>query len=170
MRQPEQHLRYFGIQFGTLRSRGARTAHAALYNSLPALPSIAAAPQLAELARVAKVLEGLNTYAEDQLEELDYDRRLDAYAELPGLLPRLSANLALPLLCQCIHDVEMDDIALKHSASHAAGQLVAHAASQPAASGWAARSPASRSLASNRGHKGLMPSITSETMLCLPVS
>ena len=87
VRQPEQHLRYFGIQFGTLRSRGARTAHAALYNSLPALPSIAAAPQLAELARVAKVLEGLNTYAEDQLEELDYDRRLDAYAELPRATP-----------------------------------------------------------------------------------
>ncbi|KAL3930141.1 MAG: hypothetical protein SGPRY_001667 [Prymnesium sp.] len=136
VRQPELHLRFLGVQYGTLRSRGAREAHCRLFVSLSQLPHISELAHLAGLQQVASLLARLNAYELEQLDELDYDERLAAYSEMEALLPHVLPPIALPLLCQCIHDVELDDIALKHAASHAVGVISSHAASQPEASGW----------------------------------
>eukprot|EP00962_Isochrysis_galbana_P055336 scaffold27108_cov90-Isochrysis_galbana.AAC.1 len=42
----------------------------------------------------------------------------------------LGCVAVLPLMCQCVHDIETDDIALRHSASHTLTLLVRHAAIQ----------------------------------------
>jgi U3 small nucleolar RNA-associated protein 20 len=110
-------------------------------------------PALHGLGRVATLLEELNAYALDAIEERDYDRRIDGYNSVPEILaggplplppsgqspdpaspspPPVSSGLgcvaALPLLCQCVHDIETDDIALRHSASHTLTLIVRHAA------------------------------------------
>jgi hypothetical protein len=85
------------------------------------------------LQQAAAALVELNSFSTTEVDEPDYDRRLDAYTErLPALLGGVaSARLVLPLLCHCIHDVELDDIALKHSASHSILLIVRLAARQP---------------------------------------
>ena len=85
------------------------------------------------LQQAAAALIELNSFSTTEVDEPDYDRRLDAYTErLPALLGGVaSARLVLPLLCHCIHDVELDDIALKHSASHSILLIVRLAARQP---------------------------------------
>ena len=74
----------------------------------------------------------LNAYSAEELEEADYDLRLDGYNRLPKLLVGSSSRVAMPLLClRIIHDAELDDIALKHSASHSITLIAKHCASQP---------------------------------------
>ena len=128
VRNPAAHLTLFSQLFAGLRGRDARTAHCAAFEELASLEAVQACDGLEELPAVARVLSSLNAYSTTELEERDYDARLEAYATLPELLPRLSPQLGLPLLCQCIFDVELDDIALRASASHAVIVLVKHAA------------------------------------------
>lgn len=127
--QPERHLRFFGLQFGALRSRGAREALCHLWEALPPLVGDAGG-QGESLRRVAHMLHELNAFSIGTVNELDYDRRIDAYGEVAAQLKSgaLEPSLALPILCQCLHDLELDDMALRHSASHAAALLVRHAA------------------------------------------
>ena len=138
--EPQQHVRMLSQLFGTVRARGSRTAlcstFAALAEHLAARG--AASPEAAKLVVVAHALTELNAFSVEELEEPDYDRRLVAYNRLPALIQDESGvQLALPLLCHCIHDVELDDIALKHSASHTITLIVQHAAKQPDEAGYA---------------------------------
>jgi U3 small nucleolar RNA-associated protein 20 len=128
VRNPAAHLTLFSQLFAGLRGRDARTAHCAAFEELASLEAVQACDGLKELPAVARVLSALNAYSTTELEERDYDARLEAYAMLPELLPRLTPQLGLPLLCQCIFDVELDDIALRASSSHAIITLVKHAA------------------------------------------
>ena len=115
-------------------ARGSRAALAKLFDSLAALPSARLDAEMAEeaatLRELGRLLAELNAYSETEVDEPDYDRRLDAYNRLPALIEVASAKLVLPLLCHCIHDVELDDIALKHSASHTIGLIVQRAAAE----------------------------------------
>lgn len=90
------------------------------------------------MPEVAALLVALNAYSAEQLEEADYDVRLEAYNALAPLIGCLRPPLALPLLCHCIFDLEADDIALKHSASHHIALIVRHGATQTEESGWSA--------------------------------
>lgn len=56
VRQPELHLRFLGVQYGTLRSRGAREALCRLFVSLSQLPHILELAHLAGLQQVASLL------------------------------------------------------------------------------------------------------------------
>ena len=133
---PEQHVHTFSLLFGTLRHRGSRTALCATFSALVALPAIAAdaeiGPDAPVLIKLAATLEKLNAFSQEELEERDYDNRLDAFNELPAIISSASSRICLPILTQCIHDAELDDIALKHSASHTISLVVRHAAAQPA--------------------------------------
>ena len=128
VRNPAAHLTLLSQLFAGLRGRDARAAHCAAFEELASLEAVQACDGLEELPAVARVLSALNAYSATELEERDYDTRIEAYSALPELLPRLTPQLGLPLLCQCIFDVELDDIALRASASHAVILLVKHAA------------------------------------------
>jgi len=128
VRNPAAHLTLLSQLFAGLRGRDARAAHCAAFEELASLEAVQACDGLEELPAVARVLSALNAYSATELEERDYDARIEAYSALPELLPRLTPQLGLPLLCQCIFDVELDDIALRASASHAVILLVKHAA------------------------------------------
>ena len=89
------------------------------------------AADVPRLIEASEVLSMLNAYSAEELEEADYDLRLDGYNRLPKLLVGSSSRVAMPLLCHAIHDAELDDIALKHSASHSITLIAKHCASQP---------------------------------------
>ena len=117
--------------------RGAARDDARQVFSTAAMGAGTAAPlahdDVGALQQAAAALVELNSFSTTEVDEPDYDRRLDTYSErLPALLGGVaSARLVLPLLCHCIHDVELDDIALKHSASHSILLIVRLVARQP---------------------------------------
>ena len=131
LERPELHLRFFGQMFAQLRARGGRAALCDLWTRLAALPATAAAADLGEIGAVAAALNELNAFDGASVDELDYERRVSGYAALPPLVNRAPPPLLLPLLANAIHDVERDDIALRHSATHTITLLARRAAAEP---------------------------------------
>ena len=131
LERPELHLRFFGQMFAQLRARGGRAALCDLWTRLAALPATAAAADLGEIGAVAAALNELNAFDGASVDELDYERRVSGYAALPPLVDRAPPPLLLPLLANAIHDVERDDIALRHSATHTITLLARRAAAEP---------------------------------------
>lgn len=122
------------LLFGTLQHRGSRIALCEAFATLVALPAVAAdagiGPDSQGLLAAAGMLSSLNAYSQMELEERDYDLRLNAYNQLPRIVESASVRVTLPLLSHAIHDAELDDIVLKHSASRSITLIVEHAASQ----------------------------------------
>jgi U3 small nucleolar RNA-associated protein 20 len=81
------------------------------------------------LHRVAGLLSDLNAMDPSTVDECDYGRRLDAYSQLESdafeSMTRLEAQL---MLSQCLHDMQEEDLSLRHSAAHAIELFLRYAA------------------------------------------
>jgi U3 small nucleolar RNA-associated protein 20 len=81
------------------------------------------------LHRVAGLLSDLNAMDPSTVDECDYGRRLDAYSRLEldafKSMTRLEARL---VLSQCLHDMQEEDLSLRHSAAHAIELFLRYAA------------------------------------------
>ncbi|EFN57812.1 hypothetical protein CHLNCDRAFT_51116 [Chlorella variabilis] len=87
---------------GNLQARDARLALCAAFTAV--------AGMLADLAEAARLLADLNAVSASEIDELDYGRRMAAYAALtPAAWQPLSQRQAAPLLHTCLHDLRNAD-------------------------------------------------------------
>eukprot|EP00887_Chlorella_sp_A99_P000887 scaffold5.g887.t1 len=87
---------------------------------------------LPEAERPAELLGQLNAMSTAAIDELDYESRLAAYAQLlPTAWAGLAPPQAAPLLHHCFHDLRnAGDLALRHAAAQALARFVAAAAAE----------------------------------------
>ena len=87
VRNPAAHLTLLSQLFAGLRGRDARAAHCAAFEELASLEAVQACDGLEELPAVARVLSALNAYSATELEERDYDTRIEATPRCPSCCP-----------------------------------------------------------------------------------
>jgi U3 small nucleolar RNA-associated protein 20 len=97
--------------FQTLRTRQPRLALVSAFNQLAKYDS--------SLQRVAPLVESLNSYSERRREELDFERRLQAYALLnEQLYGKLSPREWLPLIYNMLFFIhEPEEVAIRNNAA-----------------------------------------------------
>jgi U3 small nucleolar RNA-associated protein 20 len=126
---------------GSLETRDAREALCAAFSALGRL--------LPEVEGSAALLAGLNAASTSSIDDVDYEARTAAYAQLtPAAWAALSPLAAPPLLQHAARDLRNgDDLALRHAAAQALGHFVA-AAAEGARGGGAAAAAAAAEAAS----------------------
>eukprot|EP00803_Ostreobium_quekettii_P010225 evm.model.scf_622.2 EVM.evm.TU.scf_622.2 scf_622:22710-43215(-) len=113
--------RYFDTMASLARSLTSRDARCALCSAYSALASL-----LPDAKAIADLLNDLNSYSETTLDELDYDRRAAASAQLTvELWQSMTFAQSLPLVSSCIFDLQnAEDISVRHAALQALSRLI----------------------------------------------
>ncbi|PSC76593.1 small subunit processome component 20-like protein [Micractinium conductrix] len=116
---------------GSLADRNSRQALCAAYSAVAGL--------LTDLGGSAELLADLNAVSTTEIDEMDYEKRMAAYACLtPDAWAAMAARQAAPLLHTCLHDLRnADDLALRHAASQALARFIEGAAAATDAAGGA---------------------------------
>ncbi|KAK9818396.1 hypothetical protein WJX72_012002 [[Myrmecia] bisecta] len=124
-----RYVEVLAPQAGSLSSQEARKS---LGLALKALAGL-----LPALEASANLVADLNAMSTREVDELDYDARLAAYAQLlPSTWAGFGRLEALPLLHHCLHDLRnADDLALRHAAAQALARFVEAAAGAAGAAG-----------------------------------
>lgn len=99
------------LQASQLKGREAREA---LCNSFTAVAGMDQS-----LRPMEEIFTAINSFTEDLSNDLDYDRRLEAYSKLSTEAWKgFFEPAALPLMHTCLHDIaNPDDISLRQAAS-----------------------------------------------------
>jgi hypothetical protein len=122
---PGAHVQFLCRQFYSIQSLTNRGILGQIFKALSLTSECKSS-----LSVVAPVLEDLCSFSVDRVQEPDYLRRMNAYAQLMSNLRKWTDEQITPILYCMLHDIYDEELSIRSQASHNLVSLLAHFATQ----------------------------------------